>query len=1019
MSNFVSLHNHSSLSFSDALISVKELVKIAKHYNSPAVAITEHGHAASLPVFFKECEKEGIKPILGAEFYFMWDEFKRTEKSSYHLLVNVQNEKGYENFLKLMYLSNIPADQGGGFYGRPRITEKMLFEHKEGLIVSSSCVQGPIAALLLEDRDMDAALVAEEFRDKLGSNFFIEIMPHRLEIQVKVNKRLIEIGRRLGIPVITSLDTHLPSAEYNEAYTCNGDLRRNKTNSDRSNNQLECITDWDLHYKSEDEIIRIYDMQDIPKGTVMETLRNTLAINDMINFTWEKRKFEPPKFCEDADDALRKLLWDKLKDKFGGKENVPLKYIERMKYEYGVIKSMGYANYFLILHDAIAFCDRNGFVRGPGRGSAGGCLIAWTLNITLHALDPIKFNLPFERFLNPERKDTFPDVDLDLLPEGREKLIMYLKERWGDTRVIQVANHAQIKLKAALKDTGKWLEIPFADMNAITAAIPAKGYDEDGEPMEMTLDEAIKIPAVAVWAEKFPKLFEIAKKLEGSYRQSSIHAGAVCILPDDAEKIIPVQKKKNDTGADVMVSQFDKKMLEAVGIHKYDFLGLSTLAILAELETMTGISTAEIPEDDQKTWKFLQEAKHMLGIFQFIENKTKGILRQILPSNLNELADVNTLIRPGADLNTYTKNKNGKKIVYQFDLPEVREELEKTYGSIIYQENIMNLCKSLAGFSLGEGDLIRRALEKNDTAKIAAYKERFVQNCKYPDIAPELFDWIGANANYLFNQSHALAYSMIGYWCAFYKANYPEAFLVANLNHPKDTAKKGVGDYIHEFITEGREMGISISLPVMGACSPRTMVRTKVVYYGLSGIKGISEKTAEVLAGIEAPSFENFVEQAIAIKARYVIRGKESFRSVINKGHLLSLCKIGFFGEPGPALEKFNAHFGTDEPTDLDGDATVNDALGFEWFSPLLKYYDVIDDTYRDNPNFLLVVIKHVKPGTSARGYKYTLVKGTSPSGEFSGFLNSGTVGKGDVILARIKPGRGDSISFDVAKLLN
>lgn len=1011
----VNYHAHTNLSVSDSLLSVKDLIKAAQEMGAPAVCCSEHGHAASMPVFFREAEKAGIKPILGMEAYFIDHDRRDTEKSSYHILITVKDEIGYQNYLKLMYLSNVPVAEGGGFYGRPRITDKMLYEYKEGLIVSTSCVMGPIAQRFLQGNDMDAYIVAEEMQRNLGhGNFFIEIMPNRFPMQVEVNRKLVQLGKKLGIPVITTLDVHYKDKSYDDAYLVNGDLRRNVTQSIRNSGRIDCLTDPNLYYKGVDEIFGILESQDIPRNVVAESLENTLAINELITFKWENRHFEQPKFCEDADTSLERLLSKCLVEKFGSKHNIPQEYKERTRWEFNVIKQMGFSNYFLILHDAVSFGKSRNVVFGPGRGSGAGCLLLWILGIT--KIDSLKYNLPFERFLNPERTGVMPDVDVDLLPEGREVVMNYLKDKWGATNVCQVANHSELKIKAALKDVGKWLEIKFDKMNEITAAIPAKGFDEEtGDPVDMDYEEAIKIPQVQKFMKEYPDLFKLAEKLTGSYRQFGIHAGAFCILPAPAETIIPVMKKKNDTGADVMVSQWDKKMLESVGIHKYDFLGLLTLAVLAECEKMTGIKCDDIPLDDKKTWKFFQEAKHMLGIFQFIQDKTKKYLRDVKPTTLHDLADVNSIIRPGADAETYLKNRKSGVKTYKFNIPEVLDTVRETYGAIVYQEQVIFLLSKLGGFTLGEGDIFRRVLEKGDRTKIEPYHKRFLENCKYPEQAQDMFEWIAANANYGFNKSHALVYSLIGYWCAYYKSNYPEVFLVANLNHPK---KSDEMEHISAFITEARQMGIKISLPRLGACSPKVTLKDGVVYYGLARIKGISDKTAEVLSNIEAESFGEFVEKALAVKNTYIIRGKESQRSVVNKGHIKALCKIGFFGPTEDALRQYNVHFKEEEDLNQSDEDNTNEAVGFEWYSPLLKYYDKMNAAYRNEDKYILMLVKMVKKGVGKNGYEWTMVKGTTPIGEITGFIGGhALIDKGDAIIASYRK-KGDTYSFDSFNLV-
>lgn len=739
---FINFHAHTNLSVQDALTTPEDLVLGAKALGHESCCVSEHGHMASFPLFVKACEKHGVNFRLATEFYFQWDHSKK-DKMSHHLLVIVKNEIGYQNMLRLQHWSNVKVDDGGGYYGRPRITEKMLEMHKEGLIVSSACLSGPVTYHLHRNNERDAILAAEYFRDKF-EHFYLELMPHRLDVQSNVNPKIVALGKKLGIPVITTLDVHFKDNSYENAYLANGDIRRNRTISDRSNPEVDCLRDPDFWYKSPEEIVDIYDAQGIDKITTIETFRNTLHLDSLINFNWNERHFDFPVFCENADRALLVMLREKAAKKFG--DQIPQEVKERINEEYQVVKKMGYSNYFLILNDAMEFCDSNGIYRGAGRGSAGSCMILYILGIT--KINPLEYNLAFSRFLNEYRKSA-PDVDLDLQPVGREALIQYLQRKYGKDRIVQVVNYSEMRPKAAIKDACKWMEVDFKVANEITSHIPSKEYDDEGALVDLDWDDAMKhVPEET--KEQYNDVLDIASKLAGSYRTFGKHAGAVCVLPKPATEIIPVMRGKDDDGVNCLVSQWDKNILDSVGIHKYDLLGLSTLTVLKECENLTGVKEDDIPLDDKKTWDFIKRAEHMFGVFQMAEDKTRRFLKDVQPENISELSDINTLIRPGSDSKTYLDNKKSGQIKYKFNVPEVERELKVTYGAIIYQEQIINLASALSGLDLGEGDLLRRAFEKGDDEKIAAYKTKFLETAKYPEQADNMFEWLKESAGYLF-----------------------------------------------------------------------------------------------------------------------------------------------------------------------------------------------------------------------------------------------------------------------------
>jgi DNA polymerase-3 subunit alpha len=483
--------------------------------------------------FIKACEKHEMKFLIAVEFYFALDEVKGIQRSSNHLICIAKNEIGYKNLLKLTKLSNVPVNQGGGFFYKARINEKMLYHHSEGLIVSSACISGPITELLLNGEDMKASILADEMKQNL-EHFYLEIQSHSDPKQIEANHKVIELAKRLNIPLVHAMDVHIKDASQKEAYTVNNDLRRGITKSKSQE------FNYDLWYKSIEEVYDIYLKQGISEDIIDEAIDSTIEIANLCEFKWEERNFGPPKFCDDAPAELYKLVANGLVKKFGKK--IPKEYKERARHEFDTICKMGFASYFLILEDAIRYCNENSVLLGPGRGSGASSLILWLLNIT--QLDPMKYNLPFSRFLNEERTDTWPDVDTDAGPSDRTKLINYLKQRWGNDMVVQISNYSYLKSKAALKDVGKFYEIPFDEVNKITSLIPSKGFDEDDNPIEVDMDEIYKLTQMQPYIQKYPDLFRLAKDLEGSIRGANVHAGVLSFFHKRLMILFLLQKRK-------------------------------------------------------------------------------------------------------------------------------------------------------------------------------------------------------------------------------------------------------------------------------------------------------------------------------------------------------------------------------------------------------------------------------------------------------------------------------------------
>lgn len=1009
--SLVSFHNHDSYSYSDAILNTKEYVEQARMLNANSIAISNHGNLSSWLDFQDHCKKNGIKPIAAVEFYaYLSDEPK--EKKSYHVLVIAKNEVGYRNLLKLLHLSATV-----GFYNKPRISEKMLFEYKDGLAVGNACISGFVTKHLMRGDETSARIIAEQFKKEFGHNYFFEIMPHNNQLQANVNKKLVQIAKELDINIGVTLDVHFKDNTYEDIYLINGRNRRGITKSVIDNNPPEdCLVSADFHFKDCDCIIDTLLDHGIERRDILSAMDYTVQLDKEINFEF-KDKFELPKFTDNSDKYLEKLLSQKLVEYFKNRANIPQVYKDRLRYEYEIVKEKKFCDYFNILYDVVEFCNSSG-IRLGGRGSVGGSLMAFLLGF--NPVDPIIYELPFERFLNPFRS-SMPDVDLDCPSSKREEIIEYLKRKWGENRVVQVITFGEVKAKAAIKDVAKYLGVPFQEVNALTAHIPSF-EKEDGALHNLPLQKALDIPEVAQYQRNNPKLFELALKLEGSFKSYGVHAGGVVILPDDAENIIPIMHKKGDGGADIKIAAWDKKGCEKIGLVKYDFLGLNTLEILGEFEKLTGVIVKDIPLDDKNTWKFIQEAKFMNSIFQLSEPKTRKYLRDAKPENLYDLAAVNTGIRPGADWDTFIKGKKSGKYNGKFDMPEFRDTLNKTYGAILFQDDILFLFARLSDLTLGESDLLRRALEKGDKNGAKQYEEKFLTTCKYQKQAQEIFNYICSFMGYIFNSSHCIVYSLNGYHTAYCKANYPHQFLIANIKHARSSGKMTETENVCELIKEAREMGITVSLPTFDNAQLEPNYNNNIVYLGISSLRGIGDVAADVLvkASKETNAFKEFVTKCLNTKVqtgRYKKDGSPIFRPLVNKGHISTLVRIGFFGDIQEVSKQYAELLG--EEIDIKADfEMINEALGFDFYSPFESYRTRLPDQYQNKDRYLIVKVLEKRSGEK-NGRKWNMLKADSEIGQITGFLDSvAGIDKNDILLIEYSKTKSDALSIRNHKLL-
>lgn len=827
---FTHLHVHTEFSLLDGAIGLKKLVQQAKSQGLKSLAITDHGNIFGAVKFAKICKKNGIKPIIGMEAYFTEDaKIKDPQNKYYHLILLVQNEIGYKNLCKLISYS-----YQEGFYFKPRIDYAMLKKHSEGLIVTSACLGGHIPKLLKSGQIDKAKKQIQWFLDVFGRDrFFLEVQPDEQDEQKVMNKYLFDLCKEMDIQPVAATDCHYLSLDDHEAHEIMLSIQTGKQFDDPNRFSFgECRA----YMRSEEEMLKVFP--DNP-----EAIYNTGKIAEMCNFEFETDKLFFPKF-EIPDgktdvEYFKELCWAGLKKLLKNKrfEEAELpKYEERLNIEMDLIISMGFVGYFLIVSDFIQWSRAEGIPVGPGRGSAAGALVAWALEIT--NIDPLKYNLLFERFLNPERV-SMPDIDIDFCIEGREIVINHIRDKYGHDKVCQIITFGTMAAKGALRDVARVLGFPFEDSNMITSLIP--------DQLKITLTESLeKEPQLKDLIESNPKikhLFEIALKLEGLTRHASKHAAGVVITPEPVDSMLPiyVPSKTNE-----LVSQYAMTELESIGFLKIDLLGLKNLTLIkkavALIKKNHGVEIAVdyIPLDDEKTFELLQEGKTS-GVFQLESSGIKDVLCKLKPEKFEDIIAVNALYRPGplgsGMVDDFILRKHGKqKIEYLF--PELEPILKETYGVIVYQEQVMKIASAIAGFSLGESDILRRAMGKKKVEVMAEQKKIFIQRSKERNFdarkAEQLFDLMAYFAGYGFNKSHSAAYALIAFQTAYLKANYPAEAAAALISLEAQNAEK-----LAFYLKETKDMGLTILPPDINSSQIDFTVINGEILFGLQGIKSI------------------------------------------------------------------------------------------------------------------------------------------------------------------------------------
>ena len=843
-SRFVHLHCHTEYSLLDGANKVEKLFERIKAMKQPAVAMTDHGNMFGAVEFYREASSHGIKPIIGCEIYVAPTsrfEKKGVDKGpreyNNHLILLAMNNEGYRNLCKLVSLGYME-----GFYYKPRIDKELLRDLNGGLIALSACLQGEVSQALNYGVYEKAKAAAETYASIFGDRYYIEIQDNKLTEQEKVNRQLVELAKELSLPVVATNDCHYGERADFHAHDVLLCVQTGKTVSE--DNRLKLETD-ELYLKSAEEMNRGFEYC---PGAVERTLEIADRCNVDIEFgKYHFPNFTPPKEIS-LDDYLDELARQGLEQRLEGITDPETKkgYYERLEYELDVIKRMKFPGYFLVVADFINYAKQSGIPVGPGRGSSAGSLVAYALKIT--DLDPIRHVLLFERFLNPERR-SMPDIDVDFCIRGRAQVIQYVKDKYGADRVAQIATFGTLKAKAAIRDVGRAIGMSFAETDAIAKLIPApkQGFDY---PLTQAMKMEPRLPEMMKADPRVKTLIDHALRLEGLVRHASTHAAGVVLSNLPLVDHLPLFVDKEGG----IVTQYDMSCVEKIGLVKFDFLGLKTLTLIHDCLKLIEASRGEkidinrLELDDKKTYRTLGSG-NTTGIFQLESTGIREMTVKIRPNCFEDLVAILALYRPGpldsGMAEEYIKRKNGKeKIKYLHPLLE--SILKDTYGVIVYQEQVMQIAQVLGGYSMGDADILRRAMGKKDPEEMAAQRERFVEGAQKKKIdekrATEIFDQMETFARYGFNKSHSAAYALVSYQTAYLKTHYPVEFMAALM-----TSEMGDTDKVIKNLAECREKEIEVLAPdINESRSDFTPVGDKI-RFGLAAVKNVGEKAVEII----------------------------------------------------------------------------------------------------------------------------------------------------------------------------
>ncbi len=911
--DFVHLHNHTQYSLLDGLTKIPQLLDFVKTSGMDAVAMTDHGTLSGAIEFYKECKARGVKPIIGIETYVAarkhTDKDPQKDKNRFHLIVLAMNNTGYQNLMRLSTVANMD-----GFYYFPRVDHELLERYNEGLIVLSACMGGEIGSALKEGDVVSAEKIARWYKGVFGDRYYLEIQdhghpdnPNSNDEQRQINEAILALGKRLGIPVVVTCDAHYLQHEDQDAHEvllCVG------TGAFLADENRMSLKDFPLHVTPPKEIISRWG------SSHPEVVLNTKAIAERCNVEIELGKILIPKFPvpdgETEKSYLTQLVYRGLAHRYGGisepeaaklqfedaKKALPTDIADRAAYELQVIDSMGFNGYFLIIWDFIKWGKDKGIVFGPGRGSAAGSIIAYALRIT--ELDPIKYDLLFERFLNPDRI-SMPDIDIDIQDTRRDEVIQYCIEKYGSDRVANIVTFGRMAARAAVRDVARVLQVPYADADRIAKMIPPPVQGRH-VPLERSIQESPELHHEYESNQAAKQVFDMAVRLEGTIRSHGVHAAGVVIAPGDIVKYTPLEMAQKG----VVTTQYSMGPIEDLGLLKMDFLGLSNLTIIKNalriIRKVYGkdIDIATIPLDDKKTYELFQRGD-TTGVFQLESSGMKRYLKELKPTVFDDIIAMVALYRPGplaAGLtDKFIARKNGlEQVSYDHHLMETA--LKTTYGVLVYQEQVMQIAKDMCGFTGGEADTLRKAVGKKIREMMAKLRDKIVQgavdNGVEKRIAEKFWKDLEGFADYAFNKSHAACYALIAYHTAYLKANYPEAFMAALMTSDYDDT-----DRLAIEINECRHVGIDVLPPDVNESFVEFAVvpKSHQIRFGMAAIKNVGTGAVEEI--LRARSIDG------AFKSLEDFLSKVNCR-IVNRKALESLVKSGAFDRFGDRGQLYN-----------------------------------------------------------------------------------------------------------------
>lgn len=998
---FVHLHVHTEYSLLDGASRIKKLVETAAGMGMQSLAITDHGVMYGVVDFYKACLKQNIKPVLGCEVYVAprtrHDRTPRVDDNLYHLVLLAENETGYRNLLRLVSLGFTE-----GFYYKPRVDKELLAAHSEGLIALSGCIAGEVATHVIDGNMKQATKSAADYMDIFGKdNFYLELQDHGLEGQKIANRGLLELHRKNSIPLVATNDIHYvlkSHAEMQDVLLC---IQTGKTVDDPGRMRFESS---EFYLKDQREMAQLF-------GELRDAIENTALIAERCNVELEFGKLHLPDYQvpdnNDADSYLKKLCNAGISSRYS-EINGAIK--QRLEFELEVIKQMGYTTYFLIVWDFIDFARKNDIPVGPGRGSAAGSLVAYALGIT--NIDPLRYDLLFERFLNPERV-SMPDIDIDFCFEKRGRVIEYVAEKYGHDRVAQIATFGTMAARAAIKDVGRALGMPYGDVDRIAKLIPTE--------LHITIDKALNdtpdLSALYREDDQVRKLIDTAALIEGMPRHASTHAAGVVITRQPLTHYVPLYKTTDGP----LTTQFAKDPVEELGLLKMDFLGLRTLTVIADAVQSikqnqdVHIDIDEIPLDDPGAFELLSRGDGV-GVFQLESSGMRTILRDLKPEVFEDIIALVALYRPGplgsGMVEDFIKSKHGeKKAAYLHH--KLEPILRDTYGVILYQEQVMRIASDLAGFTLGEADMLRRAMGKKKPEIIAGLRAQFVEGAVKNEVdaavAGQIFDLMAYFAGYGFNKSHSAAYAMVSYQTAYLKANYPVEFMAALLTSVNDNSDK-----VAYYIEECRRMNIDVLPPDVNISGINFTVDGDKIRFGLAVVKNVGQGAVQSIIEIRKKggpylSFADFCQRLDT--------------KVINRRVLENLIKSGALDSLGhyrsQMMTAVEAGLGLAQATNKDRSNGQLSLLDF-WGEDVKNTVNIEMPKIREYPPSELLALEKEALGLYVSGHplnEYREIINSSASHQIAGLAELAE--RSEVVLSgllsnvkRITTKRGDNMAF-------